>query len=137
MDLSLASVAGILSRWLHVSAVVTLAGGVFYACVLARAGRLPDGAGAGFRPGVWVLVAVLFVSGIYNLLTKDVFPEGYQIVFGVKFLLVLHVVAVTLVAARRGVPAAKAARLLSGASFSGLAILLLSAFLRHLSAGAR
>ena len=59
-------------------------------------------------------------------------PPAYHAIFGIKFLLVMHVAAVMLVSAKPEVDNDKRARLLTGAAISGLVILLLSATLRSI-----
>lgn len=84
--------------------------------------------------GLAVTAAVaIFLSGLYNLMTKVNTPKPYHMVFGIKFLLALHVLAVGVMAARANVDEAKRQRWLTGVSISGLVIVLLSAYLRWLS----
>jgi hypothetical protein len=53
--------------------------------------------------------------------------------FGIKFLLGLHVFAIALLVGRTGVDEAKRARMLGGAMYSGLAVAALSAYLRWMA----
>jgi hypothetical protein len=72
-------------------------------------------------------------SGLYNFLSKSSFPPHYQMWFGIKMLLVLHVFAVLLIyrpETHRSKP-----RMLTGIVLSGAAIVALSGVLRWLSIG--
>jgi uncharacterized membrane protein len=127
-----------LMRWIHIFSVITLIGGVvFWRCVMDPSTKkitpedyreLEEGAAAHFRPVVYVAMTTLLISGIFNYLTKGPMSTLYHIMFGIKILLVLHVLAVLILAtakdnARRG-------RQLFGAAVSGLIIVLISAFLK-------
>ena len=129
MDLS--SIVGILVRWTHISCAVILIGGAITAAFLARQGRL--------RGPVWTptevipLLIAIFAAGIYNLMSKVAgAPPGYHAILGIKFLLVLHIGAVLILSAKPAMDDAKRARLLTGASFSGLVVIFLSSVLRSL-----
>ena len=126
-------IAGLASRWLHISSAITLLGGMFYALNLARAGAPSKSAADGFRPGVAVLLILLLASGLFNLLHKVNTPPGYHMIFGVKFLLFLHVAAVSFIATQPGAFASKRTRQLTGVVISGFVIVALSAYLRAIS----
>jgi uncharacterized membrane protein len=127
-----------LMRWIHISSVIVLIGGVvFWRFVMDPSTKkispedyreLEEGAAAHFRPVVYVAMATLVISGIFNYLTKGSMSTLYHILIGIKLLLVLHVLAVLILAtakdnARRG-------RQLFGAAVSGLIIVLISGFLK-------
>ena len=76
---------------------------------------------------------MLIGAGLYNFLTKSSYPPGYHMVFGIKFLLALHIIAVAMIMGKPGLDAAKVKRLLTGVSISGMIVVLLSAVLRALS----
>ncbi|MCX6627760.1 MAG: hypothetical protein NTW28_09040 [Candidatus Solibacter sp.] len=128
-------------RWVHISSVVTLIGGIVYArFVMIPAGRslLPDartaldeGAAAHFRPMVYAAMAGLVLSGIYNYLLKPGHSVLYSALFGVKMLLALHVFSVGILVAAPKNP--RRARQLFGAAISGLTILLISAYLKGIA----
>src|SRR5579872_4951805 len=80
----------LLMRWLHIASVIVLLGGVFYARVVA--GDLAPG----FRPVAYTSIGGILVSGLYNFLNKPSIPPHYQMWFGIKVLLALHVFAVVL-----------------------------------------
>jgi hypothetical protein len=108
------------SRWLHIASVVVLLGGVFYARVAVGEMAMS------FRPLAYTAIGGLLVSGLFNFLTKPLYPPHYHMWFGIKMLLVLHVFAATLL--YRG-----KRRTLTGIVLVGAVILGLSAYLRWIS----
>lgn len=130
-----------LMRLVHISSVVTLIGGVVYArfVMIPAAGSLsPDArtaldesAAAHFRPAVYAAMAGLVISGIYSYLLKPGHSVAYHALFGVKMLLVLHVFSVAILVAAPKNP--RRARQLFGAAISGLAILLIGAYLKGIA----
>jgi hypothetical protein len=130
-----------LVRWVHISSVILLLGGiVFWRFVMDPSTKkispedykeLEEGAASHFRPLVYIVMLTLVLSGIYNYLAKPGHSTAYEILIGVKLLLVLHVISVTILAtapnnARRG-------RQLFGAAISGVFIVLISAFLKGIA----
>ena len=85
-----------------------------------------------------ILAASLFViiSGGYNLMTKTVTPTGYHMWFGIKMLLVMHILVVHFLMAIQEFPDAKKVRLAKGIAISGTVVVLLSSILRYKSIGA-
>jgi hypothetical protein len=132
MDPTLAAVLGVLSRWLHVSAVIVLLGGVFYARTAYTAGGSPALAPS-FRPAIWFSLAALIASGLYNFLTKASFPPHYHMWFGIKMLLALHVIAALLLLSGAGGGDAKRLRSMTGILVSGALVVAVSAWLRWIS----
>jgi len=132
-----------LMRWLHIgSAMILLGSALHWQLGLTGAGddlpadqlqRLHDQAAANFRPWVWGASVAIVVAGLYNFLTKLPVPSGYHAWFGVKFLLALHVLAVSILNTRRGVDPRKRSRWMNGAAVSGMALVAVSAYLRWLS----
>ena len=130
-----------LMRWVHISSVVTLIGGIVYArfvMIPAESSLSPDArttlddsAAAHFRPVVFAAIAGLLLSGIYNYLSKPGHSAWYHALFGVKILLVLHVFSVAILAAAPNNP--RRARQLFGAAISGLTIVLISAYLKGIA----
>ncbi len=130
-----------LMRWVHISSAVTLIGGIFYARFVmlpaasalsadARA-TLEEHAAARFRPVMFAAMAGLILAGAYKLLTNPGHTALYHALFGIKFLLALHVFSVAILTSaphnhRR-------ARQLFGAAFSGVTILLISAYLKGIA----
>jgi hypothetical protein len=108
------------ARWLHFSGVIVLAGGLFYARVVAK-DLIP-----GFKPWGYAAIGAILVSGIFNILSKPSIPPHYYAWFGVKMLLALHVFAV--VAFYRGKQ-----RSMSGALIGAALIVGISEVLRYIS----
>jgi uncharacterized membrane protein len=133
-----------LARWIHIASAITLMGGMIFALVawlpapnvatVPGNQTLSDSIAARFR--LWFIMAVvgLLLSGFYNYMrhaiAKDV-PVMYHMLFGMKFLLALHVFAVGWIALNRG--NAKRQRLITGVVISGLVIVALSAGMRFLA----
>ena len=130
----------VLMRWLHISSMATLVGGFLYsrmAITPAAQALTPDSrealgdrAAESFRPFALAAMVGLVLSGTYNLLATPGHTPRYHALLGVKLLLVLHVFAVTLLITRPANP--RRARLTAGALVSGLAIVLISAYLRRI-----
>lgn len=130
-----------LMRWVHISSVVTLIGGIFYSrFVMTPAGgslspdarsALDASAAARFRPITFAALAGLVLSGLFNFLAKPGHSSTYHILFGVKILLALHVFAVAILIAAPENP--RRARQMFGAALSGLAIIMLSAYLKGIN----
>ena len=136
----MADVLFVLMRWLHISSVATLIGGmIFGRAVMSQAaeGLSPDSresfmdkAAGLYRPLVFTAMGCLLISGTYNILTNLGHTPLYHMLLGIKFLLVMHVFAVAILIPR---PHNKRrARMMAGAAFSGLAIIAISAYLRHI-----
>jgi hypothetical protein len=76
-------------------------------------------------------MAGLVLSGLVNFLAKPGHSSTYLILFGVKILLALHVFAVAILIAAPKNP--RRARQMFGVAVSGLAIILLSAYLKGIN----
>ena len=136
----MADALGVFMRWLHISSVVTLIGGMLYGGLVLRASAsalapdLAEGVGqktaAAFRPLAWTAMAALIVSGLYNIISMPGHSPRYLVLLGIKLLLVLHVFAVAVLAVRPNNP--RRARQMAGGFFSGLLIILISAYLRRI-----
>jgi putative copper export protein len=129
---------GLLMRWIHIASVTILLGGVVYARyvvypVLSGQKSLLAAMAERWSGWIYASLAGILVSGIYNYLTKTSYPHGYHMWIGIKFLLVLHILAVMFLMARVKDDAEKRARWMKGVVFSGAVILLISAYLRWLS----
>jgi hypothetical protein len=107
-------------RWLHLASIVVLLGGIFYARFAV--GELAKG----FKPVAYGAIGAILISGTYNFLSKSAFPPHYQMWFGIKILLVLHIFAATIL--YRG-----KTRTLTGIVISGAIVLAISGWLRWLS----
>jgi len=146
VDPAIHTAVALLMRWTHVISVIVLLGGFVYArLVLAPAlaslagterRALGDQAAARFRPILITVVCTILGSGLYNYLTKTSYPSGYHMWMGIKLLLVLHVFATALLYAGAGGDEAKRNRRATGIIISGVAIVLISGWLRYLSTGA-
>ena len=130
-----------LMRWIHISSVITLIGGVlFWRFVMDPSTKkispedyreLEEGAAEHFRPVVYGAMATLVVSGAFNYLTKGPMSTPYHVLIGVKLLLVLHVLSALILATAKN--NARRGRQLFGAAISGLVIVLISAFLKGIA----
>ena len=107
-------------RWLHLASVIVLLGGIFYARMVV--GDLA----AGFKPVAYAAIGGILVSGLYIFLSKGPLPADYQMWFGIKMLLALHVFAVVLL--YRGKK-----RMLTGAVISGGLIVAIAGYLRWMT----
>jgi hypothetical protein len=127
MDPTLATVLGVLMRWVHIMCVVLLVGGVVYA----------RGAGASistsYSSKVTWLAAALFLSGLYNFLTKASYPPQYHMWFGIKFLFALHMLAMLLLLNRPSIGDFKRRRWMTGVVYSATVVIAISAVLRWLT----
>lgn len=120
-----------LARVFHITSAIVLLGGLFYAWNLGKAGALPAQPDKGFKPAVWILIAIQFVTGVYNLMLRmPGVPKEYHMVFGVKFLLVLHIAAVSLLLVKPSTTPEKRARMLQGLAVSGVLVIVFSSALR-------
>jgi putative copper export protein len=127
-------------RWLHISSMATLIGGILYGrlvmvpaiAALAPDARetLADRAAALYRPFVIAAVFGLLISGVYNLLSNPGHSTRYHILLGVKLLLVMHVFAAAFLLVRPHNP--RRARMMTGIVISGLVIVFISAWLRRI-----
>jgi hypothetical protein len=107
-------------RWLHFVSIAVLLGGVFYA-------RFAVGDLAmGFKPLAYAAIGGILISGTYNFMSKPAFPPHYQMWFGIKILLVLHIFAAIIL--YRG-----KARALTGIVISGAIVIAISGWLRWIS----
>jgi putative copper export protein len=130
----------VIMRWLHLSSMATLVGGLLYwRLVLAPASEalspdtreaLGDKAASAFSPMVFAAIAGLLISGVFNYLRNPGHQPVYHMIFGIKMLLALHVFAVAILIARPGNP--RRTRMLTGTVISGLVIVFLSAWLKHI-----
>jgi uncharacterized membrane protein len=130
-----------LMRWIHISSVVALIGGILYArFVMTPAGQtlaadarnmLDEAAAVRFRPVVFTAITGLVLSGIYNFLSKPGHSVLYHALFGFKILLALHVFSVAILVTAPKNP--RRARQLFGAAISGLTIVLISAYLKGIN----
>jgi hypothetical protein len=139
----------ILFRYLHVASVILFLGGVVHArqvlspvlSVLPEDLRMQAAAGAQlrYRATLYTLLLVIVLSGLYNFLTYSGPKHGqtYQIWFGIKMLLVAHILVSAILWATSPygdvTVAGKSKRRLLSIAISGLIVVLISTYLRSLS----
>ena len=137
----------ILFRFIHIGSVILFIGGMAFAGFVFLPGIQGSVSALNavtniqrrFRGSLYTLIGLIFISGLYNYLTYagPRHSSTYQIWFGIKFLLFLHVLSsailwATTVAVDTAAITKSRKRLVS-AAISGFAIVLISAYLRSLS----
>ncbi|MFL6416684.1 MAG: hypothetical protein ACJ74Y_13560 [Bryobacteraceae bacterium] len=139
----------LLSRFVHISSAILLLGGAFYArqVLVPVMSFLPSGqveavaltSQSRFRTTLWSLLVLIVLSGLYNFTTYSgpKHTSTYQMWFGIKMLLVLHVLATAVLWGTTPYSGeasiGKSNRRLRGMVISGFLIVLISAYLRSLS----
>ena len=139
----------IVARFLHIGSVILLLGGIAYSRqVLVPALnpldedtrlRLANDSQKRFQATLWTLLTLIVLSGFYNYFTYagPRHTSAYQMWFGIKFLLVLHVVATAILwstsAYQNEAAIGKSKRRMITMLISGFLIVLISAYLRSLS----
>jgi hypothetical protein len=123
-----------LVRFLHIGSAVVLLGGIFYAWNLSKSGKLSGNPADGFRPSMLISVLLLLATGLHQLMARmgGGVPKFYHMLFGIKFLLFLHIAAVSIILVKPQTTPEKRSRLLTGLAFSGIGVLLLGTALRSL-----
>lgn len=88
-----------LVRFLHIGSAVVLLGGIFYAWNLSKSGKLSGNPADGFQPSMLISVLLLLATGLHQLMTRmgGGVPKFYHMIFGIKFLLFLHIAAVSII----------------------------------------
>jgi len=127
----------VLMRFVHLASAVVLVGGIVYArfvmipsaASLASDARtaLDENAARRFRPMAFAAMACLVLSGIFNYFVKTGHTVRYSALFGLKMLLAMHVFSVAILVTAHTNP--RRPRQLLGAAISGLAIVLIAAYL--------
>ena len=131
--MNIIDILNVTMRWLHISSMTVLVGGLLFLWIGfgdAETGA-SDRAAASYRPLFLASALLVLISGVYNYLHKTNLTAAYHAVIGIKFLLVLHVLAAGFFATRTANPRRR--RQAAGAAIAGFAILALSAVLRKLS----
>jgi uncharacterized membrane protein len=139
----------LLFRFLHIAPVVLFLGAVFYARqvlvpvlnVMPESVRMASAAGAQlrFRALLWMLLILIVGSGLYNFLSYSgpKHTTTYHIWFGIKMLLVLHVLATAILWGTSPYGevsvSGKGSHRLASMVVSGLTIVAISAYLRSLT----
>jgi uncharacterized membrane protein len=130
----------VLMRWLHITSVVVLIGGMLYARLIVfpalsslsadQQETIWERSAAAFRALVYGAMTALVISGLYNLLTTPGHTRRYHMMLGIKLLLVLHVFAVAILVVQPNRP--RRVRMMAGTAISGLVIIAISAYLRRI-----
>lgn len=133
----------VLARFIHIGSVIFLLGGVAYArqVLIPTLNTIPEQMRAQaatesqrrFRGTLYTLLVLIVCSGLYNFLAYSGprHTSVYQMWFGIKFLLVLHILTTAILWSTSSFDKAKS-RLLS-MTISGFIVVLISAYLRSLS----
>ena len=128
-------------RWLHISSMMILLGGILFARFVVEPSiaslpsetrnQLGEALATRFRSLMYVAIGILLLTGVYNLvLNISGKPPLYHALLGVKLLAALHVFAVGFLIVQPRNP--KRTRLMTGVVISGLIILAVSAWLRQI-----
>ena len=115
-------VLNVLLRWAHIAGAITVLGGLFRAQI--------SGLDAVDKYRHWLTAGALalVVSGGWQFFQKmSAAPRGWHMLIGIKILLGLRVIAVSLLVGREGFGEAKRARMVRGAVISGWIVVLLGA----------
>jgi predicted exporter len=139
----------LLSRFIHIGSVILLLGGVVYArqVLVPVLNTLPEDlrmqAAAGtqlrYRTTLYVLLVLIVISGLYNFFSYAGPKHGqtYQIWFGIKMLLVAHILssAILWATAPYGdiTVGGKSKHRLMSIAISGIIVVFISAYLRSLT----
>jgi hypothetical protein len=142
MDPTLRAVLGVCMRWIHISSIVTLIGGFFYArfvfapvaVSLPAADResLTASAAKRFLPWIITLVIAALGSGMYNYAMKGTYPPMYHMWMGIKILIALHIFGSAILYAMRGDEAKRRRNAMSVVIF-GWIVIAIAGYLRYLS----
>lgn len=130
----------VLMRWLHISSMATLIGGILYwrfvlepslrGLATDAANAVSAKAAAAYRPIVLAAVTGLVVSGVFNVIANPGHKPTYHMLLGIKILLALHVFAMAILITKPVNP--RRSRMMTGTVISGLIILAISAYLRRI-----
>ena len=117
-------------RFIHMLSGILLVGPAFYSWIsetpISKKLKGPILAACGF----------IIISGGYTLMIKTVTPAGYHMWFGMKVLLVMHILAVHFMMAIQDMPDDKKVRMAKGIAMSSIVVVILSSILRYKSFGA-
>ncbi|HUA58755.1 MAG TPA: hypothetical protein VML19_08385 [Verrucomicrobiae bacterium] len=127
-------------RWLHITSMATLVGGMIFGRLGMSAAlrdvsaetreSIFDKAATFYRPLVITAICGSILSGIYKFLLTTGHSVTYHTLFGIKMLLVLHVYAAAILAVQPH--NRRRARLMLSVAISGVIIILISAWLSRI-----
>lgn len=131
-------------RFIHIGSVILFLGGMVYArqVVSPLLATLPEtiretsanAARTRYRGTLFILLTLIVLSGLYNfLMAAPKHTSTWQIWFGIKMLLVLHVLATSILWATSPYVPKKSERRLLSIAISGFLIVFISAYLRWLT----
>ena len=137
----------LLFRFIHIASVIAFLGGVIYARQilvpvlnsLSEEVRLETAARVQrrYRTTLFTLLVLIIGSGLYNLIGGPKHSYQYQVAFGIKMLLVAHILAAAVLWGTSPYGdvrvAGKSKRRLIGIVISGLIVVFISAYLRSLT----
>jgi uncharacterized membrane protein len=137
----------VLFRFIHISSVIALLGGILYAgqVLVPTLNALPESvrleaagrAQRNYRSTLYTLLILIVGSGLYNLLAGPKHTYAYQMWFGIKMLLVAHIVSAAILWATSPygdvTVAGKSKHRLLSVTISGLIVVFISAYLRSLT----
>lgn len=137
----------LLFRFIHIASVILLVGGAVYArqILVPTLNGLPEdirkraarNTQERYRFTLFTLLILIIGSGLYNFFTGPKHGETYQIWFGVKMLLVAHIVASAILWATSPygdvTVDGRAKRRFASIAISGIVVVLISAYLRSLT----
>lgn len=127
-------------RWMHIASMALLIGGAAFLRLIAGPGiarssereAIASRFAAGFKPLVFAAIAGILGSGIFNFFARPGHTKYYHMLFGIKMLLAAHVFASSLLMVKSGVSEENFFRRATGVFVSGVAIILISAYLRRI-----
>jgi len=131
-------------RFIHIGSVILFLGGTVYArqVLSPLVASLPetirqtsaDAVRTRYRGTLFILLTLIVLSGLYNLLVAaPKHTNTWQIWFGIKMLLVLHVLTTAILWATSPHVPKKSDRRLLSIAISGFLIVFISAYLRWLT----
>lgn len=141
------SLLAVVIRFVHIGSAAGLVGGIFYArlAALPALDALPaaeraqaaKGAQANYRGALFTFLGLLIISGVYNYVAGQPHGSQWQMWFGIKMLLVLHILSMAILWATAGYgdPAAeaKSKRRLAGMAISGFLAILIANYMHYLT----
>lgn len=141
------SLLAVVMRFLHIGSAAGLVGGILYARLAAlpalsalqpadRA-QAAKSAQAKFKGALFSFLGLLIISGIYNYVAGQPHGSQWQMWFGIKMLLVLHILATSIMWATSpyndAAAEAKSKRRLAGMVISGFLAILIANYMHYLT----